>query len=476
MFLPATLAQAQRGKGLQFDDQAYATDLTLPTYGSGSKFGELPLRKNLEAYAPYPGDQGYNGSCVGWAVGYAAYSIERAVRENNTDRAKITEKAYSAMYIYNNIRVGDCPDGAVISDAFEFLAANGDCFYTQFNPEDCTQDPDNYLRTLAEDHRIETYMTIFEFDAEPEMKVFRTKQMIAQDKPVAIGMMLRANFDALDADDEYWDPYAGDTRYTGGHAMCVVGYDEARKAFRIMNSWGRAWGQDGFIWVKYDAYGEFCKYGYAMHLGDAPSPEPDQPQDEQPEVSLSGRFAFRYPIPGNSDQIMFENAVPRWIGDHYELERTDWHVGDLFQLVAMNTKANEYIYVFSLDPTNKPNIHWPRQASLGFSNFFGMNEVPLNPIPNSEIVIPGEETALQLAHPGSDYLCVLFSSKRIDDFEDIVRTVQNRQGGFMERLASALGTRMIPQSDIRFDNSSMQFSARSTRGHIVPLVLKVIAN
>ncbi|RMG55566.1 MAG: hypothetical protein D6722_27650, partial [Bacteroidetes bacterium] len=409
-----------RPKGLNFNDAAYARDRSLPTYGSGSKFGEMPLSRNLEKYAPYPGDQGYNGSCVGWAVGYAAYSIERAIQQNNTNRQDITNNAYSAMYIYNNIKVGGCGDGSVISDAFDFLANQGDVLFAKFNPADCYINPPSSLDQEASNHKIETYMTIFDFEAEPEMKVFRTKQMLAQNKPVAIGMMLRANFDELDSDDEYWDPYAGDTRYTGGHAMCVVGYDEGRQAFRLMNSWGTEWGDGGFIWVKYDDYGQFCKYGYSLHLGDAPQPQPDNPNVVvETEVSLSGQFNFRFPIPTTSGELAFENAVPRWADDHYELERSDWKVGDLFQLVAVNSQADEYIYVFSVDPTNKPNIHWPRQANMEFSNFFGMNEVPLNPIPNSEIVIPGEETALQLGHRGTDYLCVLFSNKPIDNFEDI---------------------------------------------------------
>jgi hypothetical protein len=42
----------------------------------------------------------------------------------------------------------------------------------------------------------------------------------------------------------------------GGHAMCIVGYDDNKDggAFLVANSWGTAWGEDGFIWIDYDHF------------------------------------------------------------------------------------------------------------------------------------------------------------------------------------------------------------------------------
>jgi len=36
------------------------------------------------------------------------------------------------------------------------------------------------------------------------------------------------------------------------HAMIAVGYDDAKNAFRIQNSWGRNWGDGGYAWFTYD--------------------------------------------------------------------------------------------------------------------------------------------------------------------------------------------------------------------------------
>ena len=38
----------------------------------------------------------------------------------------------------------------------------------------------------------------------------------------------------------------------GGHAMLMVGYDDARRAWLVRNSWGTAWGDDGHVWIDYD--------------------------------------------------------------------------------------------------------------------------------------------------------------------------------------------------------------------------------
>lgn len=51
----------------------------------------------------------------------------------------------------------------------------------------------------------------------------------------------------------------------GGHAYLVIGFSKSRNAFRIVNSWGAAWGEKGRAWIKFaDAdkliqeYGEAC--------------------------------------------------------------------------------------------------------------------------------------------------------------------------------------------------------------------------
>src|ERR1019366_5838174 len=38
------------------------------------------------------------------------------------------------------------------------------------------------------------------------------------------------------------------------HAVNIVGWDDAKAAFKIQNQWGTGWGMNGFIWVSYNSY------------------------------------------------------------------------------------------------------------------------------------------------------------------------------------------------------------------------------
>jgi C1A family cysteine protease len=40
--------------------------------------------------------------------------------------------------------------------------------------------------------------------------------------------------------------------FLGGHAILIVGWDDARRAWRVRNSWGPAWGDHGYFWLDYD--------------------------------------------------------------------------------------------------------------------------------------------------------------------------------------------------------------------------------
>jgi C1A family cysteine protease len=42
------------------------------------------------------------------------------------------------------------------------------------------------------------------------------------------------------------------SKYIGGHSMLLVGYDDSRKVFVVMNSWGPVWGDHGFCYIPYD--------------------------------------------------------------------------------------------------------------------------------------------------------------------------------------------------------------------------------
>jgi len=66
--------------------------------------------------------------------------------------------------------------------------------------------------------------------------------------------------------DSYFQAYSGGTftRNASGspnHAICLVGWDDSRGAWRLKNSWGTGWGESGMMWIKYGVQ----KVGYAAN-------------------------------------------------------------------------------------------------------------------------------------------------------------------------------------------------------------------
>ena len=124
--------------GLEFEDDRYLKQPLVSMQNGGKS---IPSSIDLSVYAPFPRHQGTIFSCVGWSVGYGALTMERAIQNGWTDRVKITNESSSALFLYNQIKIGNCSRGARISDALIFLQEKGDCLakYYDKNLDDCEQ-------------------------------------------------------------------------------------------------------------------------------------------------------------------------------------------------------------------------------------------------------------------------------------------------------------------------------------------------
>ena len=56
------------------------------------------------------------------------------------------------------------------------------------------------------------------------------------------------------------------TAVIGGHAMCVVGYNDDKQVLKVVNSWGPNWGTNGFGLISYD-YLDKCSWFDAWSFG-----------------------------------------------------------------------------------------------------------------------------------------------------------------------------------------------------------------
>lgn len=266
------LAQEDFSMGLLIDDEAFeqAVEMIPEFSNDGRRAADLPRKFSLRPFTPFPKNQGSINSCIGWAMGYAALTTQKAFREGNADRMKITKKAHSAMFIYNQVKEGSCMAGAYVHRAAEFLKEKGTCFSEEFDfpYSECDRAPEPILVAQSQQYSVKDFVGLFKKSDSAKAKVMRTKRSIAEGKPVVIGMRIKESLKRVSKRKPQWKPGAEFDKILGGHALCVVGYNDSLGVFEIMNSWGPVWGDGGFFRISYRDYSTQAFQGVQLVLPD----------------------------------------------------------------------------------------------------------------------------------------------------------------------------------------------------------------
>ena len=214
--------------------------------------GPLPGQVDLAASLPPPRDQGIAGSCVSWAATYAAAS--QALR-----RAGLGPTLkLSPSFTYNQVSHDPyCRTGTNVSRTLDLLRDVGALPIEDYayNAGWCGRLPTDAELQRAAKYRIKGWS---HFDA---TKIEAVKAQLARGVPVIFDVLMG---------DAIWD-VKGDAVLSGplvpsggGHALIAVGYDDARKAFRIQNSWSRKWADGGYAWFSYDFWAANVHVGYVI--------------------------------------------------------------------------------------------------------------------------------------------------------------------------------------------------------------------
>ncbi len=212
-----------------------------PDLGQGES---LPSSIDLSNRFPYPGNQGRQSSCVGWAVGYALKSYQEQLENGWTFNNDA--HLFSPAFIYNQINYGQ-DNGSYIWDALSLVVNKGAAsletapyiqndYYSQPTP--------NAFQEAAR------------FKAARWARVSNLQQIkaaLAHRNPVVVGIDVYAELSYLYGPNSVYRPNVFSGRL-GGHAVTLVGYDDNRYdgAFKVINSWGTSWGDQGYFWLPYD--------------------------------------------------------------------------------------------------------------------------------------------------------------------------------------------------------------------------------
>jgi hypothetical protein len=474
-FLLTAQEDEDRGTGLDFDQEKYESiPLSAPILSRN--FTNLPKSYSLKAYAPTPGDQGRQPSCVGWASGYGARTIAFAIKNNwKYNKTKINQNAFSPSFVYNQIKAyGDnnCTRGSYIADAMKLLNTKGILKKSEFayNPTSCTAKPSSYSLSRAKSNKILTFERLARWD-NPYNLVLKTKKALANKNPVVVGMF---KYGKLGGFGELWTPPTVPSG--GGHAMVVVGYDDNKYggAFEIMNSWGTRFRNGGFFWVKYADFKKYIKTAYVL-VDSADTPNVDNNTNTN-TVTYSNKISGEITLKLSSGRNMYPRlsdeakrnfnivkAGSNKLKTTYSIDKA-YSSGTQFR-IYMKSKQRGYVYLIGYGGSDKSvNKLYPFD---NFSPFFNYT--------NSEIAIPNEEYYIEFDNkPGQDILCVLYSKERLD-INNIISKARYGSGDFVANVKKALQYKMFKGSELTFEDNKIAFKAasNSSSSKVVPIFISV---
>ena len=235
--------------------------LSDPKFRAPTASGDI----STEIYFAPVGDQGMQGSCTAWANVYYAYGYLEAKDYGWDASSGNTDYLLSPAWVYNKIAAFDY--GSMPIDAGQLIKQWGVATLTTMPYDDTDfynwgEEPAwreaPYHRPL--DFALITYI---DFSTINTIKSFLDGGI-----PVTFGIDAYEFWNGLN--ETIGDYILSSEEYlaTGdlNHVQCIVGYDDSISeggdtgAFRVVNSWGEDWMDDGFYWMTYNAFHEIGIY------------------------------------------------------------------------------------------------------------------------------------------------------------------------------------------------------------------------
>lgn len=221
------------------------------------KPGGLPVKVDLRQWSSPIDNQGELGSCTGFSI--------KAARELMLKRDG--QPAYAPLsalflYYYERKREGTIDEdaGAMITTGFEVLKDVGISREATWSYDDSNDNnpdtkekfqlpPSAEAYSDARNYRVKTIRSL--------ESLRNIRYELANRNPVVIGIeVYEAFFDTKTGMLPKPNP---NEKSQGGHAVTIVGYDDAQKVLIVKNSWGNDWGDKGYFYLPY----EYVKLGLA---------------------------------------------------------------------------------------------------------------------------------------------------------------------------------------------------------------------
>lgn len=205
----------------------------------------LPFIIDLRPNCPFVLDQGKLGSCTANAIANA-FLFEKMKQKD------IALFLPSRLFIYYNERALEgtlkSDSGAEIRDGIKTLIKQGVCPEPEWPYKICKfkSKPSKKCYSNALKNQLEKYLSI-------PQTIFDLKNCLADGYPFIFGFTVYESFESDQVAKTGLMPMPSKNEsILGGHAVWAVGYDDIKRVFIIMNSWGAEWGDKGYFYMPYE--------------------------------------------------------------------------------------------------------------------------------------------------------------------------------------------------------------------------------
>jgi C1A family cysteine protease len=206
----------------------------------------LPASVDLRKGCPAVYDQGDLGSCTANAIGAAMQFLQKKKHEKDFVPARL------GIYYLERKMIGTVASdsGAQIRDGIKVVNKFG-VWPEKMQPyriETFKKAPTKTCLDYGQDHQAVTYQRL------DNTNIALLKGRLASGFPFVFGFTVYEHFESEEVERTGILKMPGKKeRSMGGHAVLAVGYNTAKRAFLIRNSWGPKWGLKGYFWMP-DAY------------------------------------------------------------------------------------------------------------------------------------------------------------------------------------------------------------------------------
>lgn len=255
--------------GAQLPSSSQIANAPKPLIFGGAGGSSVDL--STSPYLPPVGDQQQMPSCTAWATGYgmASYEAAKQISQAPSDDSRRA----SAIDLFVKTRDAEgvgcsTQDGTYPQDALDIMTRNGVATLAQVPYVNGCIAASSYHSV-----RINGSKAISPSDSGT------IKAMLTAGHPVAMAADTYTDFQNWGFSHHDDSVYSGNGQVLphGGHCMLVVGYDDSKQAYKIMNSWGTSFGNQGFFWMSYHTFSQVTAGCYVADSGatiDATDPGP----------------------------------------------------------------------------------------------------------------------------------------------------------------------------------------------------------